>query len=162
MTVEGTVSEASFVSLSRRLFYRRPVILLLHMAVMGVGLYWTSRPEAEGGTAALGWLPILVLLILFILVTRRAQQQYQGNRTLRSRVRYELRESGLFLQTAEAGGLLPWGEIHRLEQTPSHLVVYGSRGQAFVICKEWFAGPGDAEAFAAAIEAALPEMPRPK
>jgi hypothetical protein len=155
VTVEGTLSEDSFVNLSRRLFYRRPAILFLHMGVMGVGLYWTSRPEAEGGLATLGWLPLLIPVALFLMVSRRARSQYRQNRTLRSWVRYELRDEGVSLQTSDAQGLLPWSEILRLYQTPGHLVIYGSRGQAFVIGKDWFSGPGAFAAFAASIEAGI-------
>ncbi|MEW6490526.1 MAG: YcxB family protein [Thermodesulfobacteriota bacterium] len=154
MIVEGTISEASFVSLSRRLFYRRPAVLLLHMAVMGVGLYWTSRPALEG-TAALGWLPLLILVVLFLFVSRRARDQYRRNRTLQARVRYEIREEGLALQTPEARGLLPWKDIARIEETPGHVVVYGTRRQAFVLGKDWFASAGDRDAFVSGVEAAV-------
>lgn len=161
MFVEGTISEASFVSLSRRLFYRRPAVLLLHMAVMGVGLYWTSRPAVEG-TAALGWLPLLILVVLFLFVSRRAQDQYRRNSTLQSRVRYQVEEAGLSLQTPEARGVLPWKDVARFDETPQHLVVYGARGQAFVVGKDWFASAADRDAFVASLETAVKASAPPR
>lgn len=154
MNVEGTLSEPDFVNLSRRLFYRRPAVLILHMAVMGVGLYWTSRPAVEG-TGALGWLPLLVLAALFLFVTRRAQGQYRQNRTLQSRVRYEAGEEGLVLQTGEARGVLPWDQIRRIDETPGHVVVFSRRGQAFVVGKEWFGSASERDAFLARLDEAV-------
>lgn len=154
MTVEGTLSEPDFVSLSRRLFYRRPAVLLLHLGVMGVGLYWTGRPAVEG-TGALGWLPIFVLAALFLFITRRAQRQYRENRTLQSRVRYEAREDGLLLQTPEARGVLPWAQIRRIDETPGQIVIFSNRGQAFVVGKDWFGSAAERDAFLARLDEAV-------
>ncbi len=152
MTVEGRITEDEFVRLNRWLFYRKPAILLLHLAVFGVGLYWSMRGGTGGSATWMAASPLLVLAGLFLMVTHRSKQQYRRSRTLQSPLRYTLSGQGLELAAPHGRAFLDWDQITGLQSTPGYFLIYGSRGEAFVVGRSWFDDPEQAEAFRRTIE----------
>lgn len=152
MTVEGTLSEHEFVRLNRWLFYRRPLIAVLHLAVLGLGLFWSSREYLADYKTVLLASPVLIMVVLFFMMTHKSKLQYRKSRTLRARLRYTLQEAGLLIETPEAGALLPWEKIADIQNSPNHLVVYGRNGQAYVVAKAWFDGQNSIDAFHDAVQ----------
>jgi hypothetical protein len=152
VTVEGTLSEQEFVRLNRRLFYRKPLILLLHLVCFGLGLFWSSQTGMEGAQALLTWSPLVVPVALFFMVSHKSRLQYRGNRTLQSSVRYTVTDEGLILETPNARAPLPWDQVTGLEKAPRQIIIYGNKGQAFVVSKGWFDDADSLDAFVDAIE----------
>ncbi len=152
MTVEGRITEEEFVRLNRWLFYRKPAILLLHLAVFAVGLFWSTRSGLGGSGTWMAASPLLVLAGLFLMVTHRSKQQYRRSRTLRSPLRYTLTEQGLELAAPHGRAFLGWNQITALQTTPAYYLIYGSRGEAFVVGRSWFEDSEQAEAFRRTIE----------
>lgn len=152
VTVEGTITEQEFVRLNRWLFYRKPVIAILHLAIFGLGLFWSMRAGGEGGRGVLAWSPLLIAVVLFFMISHKSRLQYRKNQTLQSAVTYTLTEEGLVLESRNVRAPLPWEQITEIQTTPGHIVIYGSRGQAFVVAKAWFEGPEASRAFVDALE----------
>jgi hypothetical protein len=152
LTVEGTLPEQEFVRLNRWLFYRKPPILLLHLVILGLGVFWGSRAGMEGARGLLAWSPLVVLLALFFMMSHKSRLQYRGNRTLQSSVRCTVTDEGLILETPSARAPLPWDQVARLEKAPRQFVIYGKKGQAYVVSKAWFDDADSLKAFVDAIE----------
>ncbi len=152
MTVEGRITEEEFVRLNRWLFYRKPAILILHLAVFGVGLFWSTRTGLGGSGTWMAASPLLVLAGLFLMVTHRSKQQYRRSRTLQAPLRYTLTDQGLELAAPHGRAFLGWDQITGLQITPAYFLVYGSRGEAFVVGRSWFDHAEQAEAFRRTLE----------
>jgi hypothetical protein len=152
VTVEGTLDEQEFVRLNRWLFYRKPVIAILHLVILGLGLFWTTRADLATARGLLAWSPLVVPVALFFMVSHKSRLQYRGNRTLQSLVRYTVNEDGLLLESPSARANLPWQQVADLQKTPRHIIVYGNKGQAFVVSKGWFDEAEQLESFVGAIE----------
>lgn len=159
MTVEGTVSEQEFVRLNRWLFYRKPLIVLLHVVILILGLFWSTREGLAGARGLLTWSPLVIPAALFFMISHRSRQQYRRNRTLQSRLRYTATDGGLVLETPSARAELPWAQVTGFEQAPRHLIVYGTKGQAFVVAKGWFPGPDALQEFVDAVTRGLGREP---
>lgn len=147
MVVEGQITEHEFIRLNRWLFYHKPLIVVLHLAVFGVGLFWSTRTGFEDAKVWLSASPLLILLGLYAMVTGRARKMYRRNRTLQSPLRYVLSDEGLELSAPHGRAFLSWDRITGFRETSDHLLIYGSRGEAFVVAKHWFPEPEDAQEF---------------
>ena len=125
---------------------------LLHLAVFGVGLYW-SLNRGIGQAPWIAASPLLILVGLYLMVTHRSRQQYRRSRTLRSPLRYTLTDGGVELAAPHGRTFLEWGRITGFQDTPSFFLIYGSRGEAFAVGKAWFGDPDEARAFLREVEA---------
>ena len=159
MTIEGVLEEEEFVRLNRRLFYRRPIIGVLHLLILGLGLFWSTREGVEAYRTLLLGSPVVIAAALYFMISHKSKLQFRKSKTLQSRIRYPLREDGLLLETSDASAKMPWSQVSDIQDTRDHLVIYSSKGQAYVVGKAWFSGPESMNTFYKQVERQF--APRP-
>ena len=140
MTVEGTIAEQDFASLTWSQFYRKPPIALLLIAVLAIGLFYSTRSGMGAAGMILPWSPLLVPLGLYFMVTHNGRRKYQASKMLRSRQRYTLEDAGIRIASDGDEVLLAWDKFGHWQDTRRFLMLYSSAGQVFLVDKAWFAG----------------------